>query len=88
MPFYDGTSFAANQNVVVVSANCASSVLFAGCLRHPFTRRVLLTDRLGVFGYAASEMLRQHNQPSNSTGNYGLEDQRFAMQWIHDNIHV
>ena len=39
--------------------------------------------RLGVFGFAAlNELLAE----SGTTGNYGLQDQRAAMQWVRDNL--
>lgn len=41
--------------------------------------------RSGVFGFLASEDLRPRH-PSNGTGNYGLLDQRFALEWVHTNI--
>eukprot|EP00041_Stephanoeca_diplocostata_P010591 m.168700 g.168700 ORF g.168700 m.168700 type:complete len:452 (+) comp18218_c0_seq1:120-1475(+) len=40
--------------------------------------------RLDVFGFLALETLaREHDH--DSTGNYGLQDQRLALQWINDN---
>ena len=35
--------------------------------------------RLGAFGFLASRSLRAQD-PDNSTGNYGLQDQRFALE--------
>ncbi|CAE7933123.1 Ces5a [Symbiodinium sp. KB8] len=40
--------------------------------------------RLGAFGFLASEDLRS-GDPGNSTGNYGFQDQRLAMQWARAN---
>lgn len=40
--------------------------------------------RLGAFGFLASASL-QAQDPDGSTGNYGLQDQRAAMQWIQRN---
>jgi carboxylesterase type B len=39
--------------------------------------------RLGPFGFLASELLRDSR---GSVGNYGIEDQRAAMLWVHENI--
>jgi carboxylesterase type B len=41
--------------------------------------------RLGLFGFAAMDTLR-HRDPSNSTGNYGMQDIRAALHWVQDNI--
>jgi para-nitrobenzyl esterase len=48
---------------------------------------ILITTnyRLGVFGFLGSDALRTRD-PSGSTGNYGIQDQRAAIQWVHDNI--
>jgi carboxylesterase type B len=46
---------------------------------------VTINSRLGAFGYLASEHLRRRS-PDNSTGNYGIQDQRMALQFIRDNI--
>eukprot|EP00051_Salpingoeca_urceolata_P021256 m.330698 g.330698 ORF g.330698 m.330698 type:complete len:590 (+) comp19766_c1_seq6:840-2609(+) len=41
--------------------------------------------RLGVFGFLASDTLQKQSH-DNSTGNYGLQDQREAMRWVQRNI--
>lgn len=41
--------------------------------------------RLNIFGFLASEELRSRD-PEGSTGNYGIQDQRAAMQWTQKNI--
>ena len=41
--------------------------------------------RLNVFGFAASELLRSRDAEG-STGNYGIQDQRMALQWVQENI--
>ncbi|KAJ3652656.1 hypothetical protein Zmor_018603 [Zophobas morio] len=37
--------------------------------------------RLGIFGFIST-------QDEVIPGNFGLKDQRFAIQWVHDNIHL
>ncbi|EGD79393.1 hypothetical protein PTSG_12925 [Salpingoeca rosetta] len=46
---------------------------------------VTINYRLGAFGYAAAPALQKEDK-HNSTGNYGTQDQRAALQWIQDNI--
>lgn len=41
--------------------------------------------RLGMFGYLGGAALAKENADG-STGNYGLQDQRMAMEWIKQNI--
>jgi carboxylesterase type B len=41
--------------------------------------------RLGALGYLGSDRLRAAD---GSTGNYGIQDQRAAMAWIHRNAHA
>ena len=50
-------------------------------------RIILVTAnvRLGYFGFAALNELRS-NDPNNSTGNYGLQDQRYVLKWVKKNI--
>ncbi|EJD05489.1 alpha/beta-hydrolase [Fomitiporia mediterranea MF3/22] len=45
---------------------------------------VSVNFRLGLFGFAASELLREDNTSAGEegVGNYGLHDQRMALQWI------
>lgn len=45
---------------------------------------VTINYRLGIFGYLAHPELSQER--SGSSGNYGLQDQIAALQWVHDNI--
>lgn len=46
---------------------------------------VTINYRLGVFGFLGSDQLRVQDRDG-STGNYGLQDQRMALQWVQDNI--
>ena len=46
---------------------------------------VSMNYRLNVFGFLGSEALRLRDEDL-STGNYGLQDQRAAMQWVRENI--
>lgn len=41
--------------------------------------------RLNVFGFLAGKALAEESKGS-AVGNYGLWDQRLALEWIHDNI--
>jgi len=45
---------------------------------------VTINYRLGNFGFLGSPTLAKDGD--GSTGNYGLQDQRLAMQWVQDNI--
>ena len=45
---------------------------------------ITIQYRLGVFGYFAHPDLRKKS-PNNTTGNYGLLDQIFALKWINKN---
>jgi para-nitrobenzyl esterase len=42
--------------------------------------------RLGPFGFLAHEAFEDEDPDHPSTGNYGLLDQRAALQWVRDNI--
>jgi carboxylesterase type B len=42
-------------------------------------------DRLNIHGFLGSEQLRAHD-PTVSVGNYGLQDQRFALEWVQRSI--
>ena len=46
---------------------------------------VTMNYRLGAAGYLALDELKSRD-PTGSTGNYGSQDQRAALKWIHDNI--
>lgn len=47
---------------------------------------VTLNYRLNVFGFLGSEALRSQDPESGSTGNYGIQDQRLAFDWVRANI--
>ena len=42
--------------------------------------------RLNLFGFIAAEELRGRDKQAGSTGNYGIQDQRAAMEWTSKNI--
>lgn len=46
---------------------------------------VTLNYRLGVFGFLADDELRSRDA-ERRTGNYGIQDQRMALQWVRSNI--
>ncbi|KAJ5613927.1 Carboxylesterase type B [Penicillium herquei] len=46
---------------------------------------VTMNYRLGAFGFLAHPELSAESG-HNSSGNYGILDQQFALQWVHDNI--
>jgi len=43
--------------------------------------------RLGALGFLSLDALKAED-PDNSTGNYALQDQVYALQWVQRNIHV
>ena len=45
---------------------------------------VTINYRLNIFGFLGSDELMARS--NGSTGNYGIQDQRFAMQWVQANI--
>eukprot|EP00040_Diaphanoeca_grandis_P018599 m.97852 g.97852 ORF g.97852 m.97852 type:complete len:660 (+) comp27016_c0_seq1:1025-3004(+) len=47
---------------------------------------VTLNCRLGAFGFAALDALRGRDVEAGSTGNYGMQDQRMALQWVQASI--
>ncbi|KAL1941899.1 hypothetical protein VTO73DRAFT_6899 [Trametes versicolor] len=51
---------------------------------------VSINYRLGLLGFAASPALRDDNKSAGDegVGNYGLRDQRRAMEWVHRYIHA
>ncbi len=51
-------------------------------------KAILVTTnyRLNVFGFLGGEELRGQDPESGSTGNYGIQDQRLAFQWVQKNI--
>eukprot|EP00755_Sulcionema_specki_P025530 Sspe_Gene.83536::Locus_54800_Transcript_1_2_Confidence_0.667_Length_1833::g.83536::m.83536/K03929/pnbA; para-nitrobenzyl esterase len=46
---------------------------------------VTVNYRLGPLGFLAADALRDRD-PRNGTGNYGILDQRMALQWVQENI--
>ena len=47
---------------------------------------VTVNYRLNVFGFSGSESLRAQDPENGSTGNYGIQDQRLAFDWVRNNI--
>jgi carboxylesterase type B len=47
---------------------------------------VTINYRLNVFGFLGSEELRSQDKDNGSTGNYGIQDQRLAFDWVKRNI--
>lgn len=47
---------------------------------------VTVNYRLNIFGFVGSDALRSRDSDSGSTGNYGIQDQRLAFDWVHKNI--
>ena len=46
---------------------------------------VTMSYRVGIFGFLGPDEMRSRD-PEGMTGNYGLLDQRMAMQWVKQNI--
>ncbi|RDL31820.1 Uncharacterized protein BP5553_09222 [Venustampulla echinocandica] len=51
---------------------------------------VTINYRLGIFGFLASEAIRQDNEAAGDkgVGNYGLRDQLLAFEWVKKNINA
>jgi para-nitrobenzyl esterase len=49
---------------------------------------VTLNYRLGAFGFLAHPMLDVEDPAYPTSGNYGFEDQRAALEWVQRNIHA
>jgi para-nitrobenzyl esterase len=47
---------------------------------------VTINYRLGALGYLALPELTAESKDHPTSGNYGIEDQQFALQWVKDNI--
>lgn len=75
LSFYDGSSFATNQDVVVVTTNYRTNG------EHNFVAiRSMSINRFIAFGFPGSPEI-----PAGSN-NVGFLDQRKALQWVSDNI--
>jgi para-nitrobenzyl esterase len=48
---------------------------------------VTLNYRLGALGFLAHSALTAEDPAHPTSGNYGIDDQRRALQWVKDNIH-
>ena len=46
---------------------------------------VTIQYRVDIFGFLASDSLRSRSA-DRSTGNWGIQDQRMALRWVHKNI--
>lgn len=49
---------------------------------------VTVNYRLSVFGFLGADVLRSRDAERNTTGNYGLQDQRLGMAWVRKYIAV
>jgi len=69
------------------SSNMYDPTKLTSFLRSQKSPSVLVTFnyRLNVFGFLGSDHLRPLDA-LHSTGNYGLQDQRMALQWVQENI--
>ena len=54
------------------------------------TPRIIVapTYRLNLFGFLAGRELQEAEKHDPAAGNYGLWDQRAALEWVHANIHL
>lgn len=41
---------------------------------------------MNIFGFLGADELRARDAADSSTGNYGIQDQRLAFKWVHQNI--
>ncbi|KAF7348529.1 Carboxylic ester hydrolase [Mycena venus] len=61
------------------------SIVRKSMIMHKPVIVVTFNFRIGLFGFAASQLIREDNKAADDlgVGNYGLRDQRTAMEWIH-----
>lgn len=79
--YYDGTSFATNQDVIVVTPNYRTNGKSRPCSRAIMTAQPTANKRLfAVFGFPGAPQLKAPLQ------NPGYLDQRFALNWVQKNI--
>ncbi|KAF7334274.1 Carboxylic ester hydrolase [Mycena sanguinolenta] len=64
------------------------SIVRKGMQMHKPVMVITFNFRIGLFGFAASPLIQEDNNAANDpgVGNYGLRDQRTAMQWVHQFI--
>ena len=104
LALYNGTRIidmiAEQANAATADAPAPEQVLFSRArpralslslaLSEPALEQVVVVTinyRLNVFGFLGSSELANASHDG-STGNYGLQDQRLAMQWVQKNIHA
>lgn len=89
---YDAQFLAGQDVIVVVPSYRYSSFIFSFSLflsplvlSPLFLFRLLVVFSVGSFGFLAHPILSALNT-LNTTGNYGIQDQRLGLQWVQDNI--
>jgi carboxylesterase type B len=80
---YDGSLFAAHEDVIIVAANYRTNGTFAWQLPAMMRTSLLIICLIFlVFGFPNSPNITTENQ------NLGFLDQRFALDWVQRNIHA
>ena len=81
------TGYTSFPNIVLSGSTPPESYVIAPLVHASDTGVILVTInyRLNVFGFLGGDAVKSRTVDG-SSGNFGIQDQQMAMQWVHDNI--